>query len=137
MKIEKLNNYEIESLDLLIEKRKGRFIFVAFGIAAIAIILSVIPISFLPRSGRFGDDVDKSLNIIQSLGFCIWAIIFIVMVGGLIAAAYADSRLIYLNKDKIDLEKVHVKAYVHDIVISKSQNIYQVIFKAENIKKIR
>lgn len=137
MNIENLTSNEIESLDEFIEKKQKKFIMLAVGMILIGIIVSIIPISFLPRSGRFAGDVDTSVNAIQSFGFVIWAIFFIVVVGGLIAAAYADSRLYYLKKDKIDLEKVHVKAYVNEILISKSQNIYQVIFKAENIKKIR
>ncbi len=137
MNIEKLTNDEIDSLDSFIEKKKKKFIILVLGMILIGIIISIIPISFLPRSGRFGEDVDTSLNAIQSFGFGIWAIFFIVFVGLLVVAAFADSRLYYLTKDKIDAEKVYVKAYVHEILISKSQNIYQVIYKAENIKKIR
>ncbi len=137
MSIENLTSNEIESLDEFIGKKQKKFIMLALGIFSIGILVSIIPISFLPRSGRISGDIDKSLNAIQSFGFGVWAIFFLVVVGGFIAAAFADSQLHYLKQDKIDLEKVYVRAYVHDIVISKSQNIYQVIFKAENIKKIR
>ena len=90
MKIEKLEFKEIEALTSLIEKKKKKFIVITSIIIFIGIVVSLIPVSFLPKSGRLSENVDKSLNAIQSFGIEIWSIFFIIFVGVFILAAYAD-----------------------------------------------
>lgn len=136
MQTEKLSSEEIATLKKMLEKNIKKFYKYSSWMIIGFIIFSLIPISFLPKSNRMDDTYDKSQNLIQALGFNLWAIIVAVLLTILIMAIFADLKIRPLRKDIEEGLKLFDVFKVKEVVIAPSQNIYAIILHSDNVKKL-
>lgn len=136
MEKEKFTNSQLDALINLLEKNKNKFYLYAFLIIGFFILISIIPVSFLPKSGRISDSVDKSLNLIQSLGFLWWLILIGTMVTGFVWAVFADLKITKLNKDIKDREIISEVFTVKEVISSNRHNVHAIILTSPSVKKL-
>ncbi len=136
METEKLTSEQLEKVINLYEKNKDKFYLYSLGIIGFLILMSIIPVSFLPKSNRVSDTVDKSLNLIQSLGFFWWFLLVSIMAVAFIWAIYLDLKLTKLNKDIVEKKILSEVFTVKEVLISQSHNVYSIILTSPSVKKL-
>ncbi len=133
---DKFTSSQLDATINLLEKNRNKFYLYALMIIGFFILISIIPVSFLPKSGRISDSVDKSLNLIQSLGFLWWLILVGTMVTGFVWAVFADLKITKLGKDIIDKEIISEVFTVKEVVSSDRHNVHAIILKSPSVKKL-
>lgn len=136
MEKEYLTNDQLQAVIKLLDKNKNKFFIYALMIIGFLLVISLIPISFLPKSYRLGDDVDKSLNLIQFFGWFWWSVIIGTFSAVFIVAIFADMKILKLNKDIKDKEIISDIFSVKEVLNSSRHSVYAVILTAPSIKKL-
>jgi hypothetical protein len=128
-----LNENEVFALENLLTDNTGRVRRNAIVSAVIGILISIIPMGFLPRSGRLSVE-DKSLTLIQALGFGWWFLLFVVVIGGITWLTALDKKIAGLKKDSIEREGLEMTVTVTKKYSERTPEYYCILVSNENIK---
>ncbi len=136
MEIKKLTESELDFFQTFRSDNIKKFYKYSAYIILGFIIISLIPLSFLPKSYRLGDSFDKSQNLIQTMGFQFWALTIIPFASIFIIAIFADLKIIPLKKDIESGEKINDIFYIKKIINEPSHGMFSLILESKNVKKL-
>ena len=132
-----LNEYEISLVDDLIynakEYVKNRMLISV----PIIIVLSFIPLSFLPSRRIQQTGLDKSQNLIETLGFLPWLLIFIAIFALAVWLMLHDKKLFALQKDQVDLKKEKLTSVVKEKMSYPENDHYVIFVNDTDAKEVR
>lgn len=135
-KIIKLTETEMFELDNLFYDSKQKIQRNGIIIAVIGFIVSLIPMGFLPRSGRLSQE-DKSQNIIQAFGFGWWLLIFAFVITGIVLLMMVDKRIFALKKDREEGEKQELDVVITKKVSDSSPEYYCMLVSNDTVRNLK
>jgi hypothetical protein len=128
-----LNEDEIYALDTLLYENKHKVKRNAIIFGVIAVVISLVPMGFLPRSRRLADE-DKSSSLIQAMGFGWWVLLFILVLAGVVFLLRLDKKIATLTQDLEGKEGLELTVKVTKKYSESTPEYYCILVSNETLK---